>query len=72
MQENGGHQSSGKAAKGQAKGKGRTNMRKNQPLYMNLSSEVLWSDIQEFAKLKYQVPKYHFVFLSYLKFSADE
>ncbi|XP_050284170.1 clustered mitochondria protein isoform X4 [Quercus robur] len=50
----GGHQSSGKPSKGQGRFKGGASARKNQSSFMNVSSETLWSDIQEFAKLKYQ------------------
>nr|POE85714.1 isoform 2 of clustered mitochondria protein [Quercus suber] len=50
----GGHQSSGKPSKGQGRFKGGASARKNQLSFMNVSSETLWSDIQEFAKLKYQ------------------
>ncbi|KAM3686284.1 hypothetical protein ACJW31_11G186900 [Castanea mollissima] len=50
----GGHQSSGKPSKGQGRFKGGVSARKNQLSFMNVSSETLWSDIQEFAKLKYQ------------------
>ncbi|XP_062093707.1 clustered mitochondria protein [Humulus lupulus] len=49
-----GHQSSGKVSKGRGKWKGGASGRKNQSLYMNVCSETLWLDIQEFAKLKYQ------------------
>ncbi|KAI4333165.1 hypothetical protein L6164_018005 [Bauhinia variegata] len=52
--EHGGHHSSGKHSKGQARWKGRVSSRKSQPLYMNLSSEALWSDIQEFSIVKYK------------------
>lgn len=48
------HQSSGRTSKGHAKWKGRTSSRKDNSSYMNISSETLWTDIQEFAKLKYQ------------------
>ncbi|XP_075660257.1 clustered mitochondria protein-like isoform X1 [Castanea sativa] len=51
----GGHQSSGKPSKGQGRFKGGASARKNQSSFMNVSSETLWSDIQEFAKLKYQL-----------------
>uniref|UniRef100_A0A7N2LC15 Clustered mitochondria protein n=1 Tax=Quercus lobata TaxID=97700 RepID=A0A7N2LC15_QUELO len=51
----GGHQSSRKPSKGQGRFKGGTSGRKNQLSFMNVSSETLWSDKQEFAKLKYQV-----------------
>ncbi|KAF5445836.1 hypothetical protein F2P56_031520 [Juglans regia] len=50
----GAHQSLGKPSRGQGKWKGGSSARKNQSSYMNVSSETLWSDIQEFAKLKYQ------------------
>ncbi|WCJ18976.1 Clustered mitochondria protein [Euphorbia peplus] len=45
------HQSSGKS-RGQ-RSKGATG-RKSQSLYMNISSESVWSDIQDFVKIKYQ------------------
>ncbi|CAN1827682.1 Clustered mitochondria protein [Linum perenne] len=45
------HRSSGKS-KGQTRVKGAP--RKNEPSYMNIGSETLWSEIREFAKLKYQ------------------
>ncbi|GLT37055.1 hypothetical protein SLA2020_113930 [Shorea laevis] len=48
------HQSSGRSSKGHAKWKGRASSRKNTSSYMNISSETLWSDIQEFSKVKYQ------------------
>uniref|UniRef100_A0A2N9HZ65 CLU central domain-containing protein n=1 Tax=Fagus sylvatica TaxID=28930 RepID=A0A2N9HZ65_FAGSY len=51
----GGHQSSGKPSRGQGRWKGGASARKNQSSFMNVSSETLWSDIQEFAKLKYQI-----------------
>ncbi|KAL1346287.1 hypothetical protein HN51_019976 [Arachis hypogaea] len=50
--EHAGHRSTGK--KGQARWKGRTSLRKSQPLYMNMSSEALWSEIREFAVVKYE------------------
>ncbi|KAF4386076.1 hypothetical protein F8388_016328, partial [Cannabis sativa] len=49
-----GSQSFGKVSKGHGKWKGGASGRKNQSLYMNVCSETLWSDIKEFAKLKYQ------------------
>ncbi|GAV85691.1 eIF3_p135 domain-containing protein/CLU domain-containing protein/TPR_12 domain-containing protein [Cephalotus follicularis] len=49
-----GYHSSGRLSRGQARWKGRASAIKNQPSYMNVSSETLWSDLQEFAKLKYQ------------------
>ena len=56
VQDQGGHQSSGKPSRGHGKWKGGgASARKNQSSYMNVSSETLWSDIQEFAILKYQV-----------------
>ncbi|KAJ9174444.1 hypothetical protein P3X46_013085 [Hevea brasiliensis] len=48
-----GHQSSGKSSRGQTRWKG-ASARKNQSSYMSVSSETLWSEIKEFAKLKYQ------------------
>ncbi|KAK7243605.1 hypothetical protein RIF29_38411 [Crotalaria pallida] len=52
--EHAGHRSPGKHSKGQSRWKGRASSRKNQPLYMNMSSDTLWSDIQEFASIKYE------------------
>ncbi|KAH1106720.1 hypothetical protein J1N35_010488 [Gossypium stocksii] len=52
--EQGSHHSSGKTSKGHARWKGKTSARKNISSYMNVSSESLWSEIQKFAKLKYQ------------------
>ncbi|KAF9675620.1 hypothetical protein SADUNF_Sadunf09G0051100 [Salix dunnii] len=51
--EQSGNQSSGKSSRGQTRWKG-ASARKNQSSYMNVSSEILWSDIQELAELKYQ------------------
>ncbi|KAK7271601.1 hypothetical protein RJT34_27637 [Clitoria ternatea] len=51
--EHAGHRSPGKHSKGQARWKGRASLRKIQPSYMSMSSEALWSDIQEFAMIKY-------------------
>ncbi|XP_022732840.1 clustered mitochondria protein-like [Durio zibethinus] len=48
------HQSSGKTSRGHSRWKGKASARKNISSYMNVSSETLWSDIQKFAKLKYQ------------------
>jgi len=39
----------------QAQWKGKASLRKAQPLYASISSEVLWLDIQEFAMVKYKV-----------------
>lgn len=55
LQEQASHHSSGKMSKGHARWKGKTSARKNISSYMNVSSESLWSEIQKFAKLKYQV-----------------
>jgi len=55
LQEHAGQRSPGKHSKGQARWKGRASLRKTQPLYMSISSEALWSDIQEFALVKYKV-----------------
>ena len=55
FEDQGGHQSSRKPSKGQGRFKGGASGRKNQLSFMNVSSETLWSDKQEFAKLKYQV-----------------
>ncbi|GMI95762.1 FRIENDLY MITOCHONDRIA, non responding to oxylipins 38 [Hibiscus trionum] len=48
------HQSSGKTSKGHSRSKAKASARKNISSYMNVSSESLWSEIQKFAKLKYQ------------------
>nr|XP_011462553.1 PREDICTED: clustered mitochondria protein [Fragaria vesca subsp. vesca] len=52
--EQAGHQSPGKRSKGQGRWKGGASTKKNISSYMDVSSEILWSDIQEFAKLKYE------------------
>ncbi|KAI3448924.1 hypothetical protein Pfo_005589 [Paulownia fortunei] len=49
-----GHHASGKSSKGQAKLRNGGYVRKKQSLYLSITSESLWTDIQEFAKLKYQ------------------
>ncbi|KAK6162900.1 hypothetical protein DH2020_002741 [Rehmannia glutinosa] len=49
-----GHHASGKSAKGQAKLKNGAYMRKKESFYLSITSDSLWSDIQDFAKLKYQ------------------
>ncbi|KAF1881257.1 hypothetical protein Lal_00023293 [Lupinus albus] len=54
IKENTEHLGLGKHSKGQARWKGRAYLRKNQPSYMSMSSEALWSDIQEFASIKYE------------------
>ncbi|KAL7158174.1 hypothetical protein ABFS83_02G124500 [Erythranthe nasuta] len=48
-----GHHVSGKSSKGQAK-KNEGYSRKKESLYLSMTSDSLWSDIQEFSKLKYQ------------------
>ncbi|XP_057978720.1 clustered mitochondria protein isoform X3 [Malania oleifera] len=48
-----GHQAAGKS-RGQARLKGGAPVRKNQSSFMSFSSERLWSEIVEFANLKYQ------------------
>lgn len=50
----GSHQSSGKSSIGQARWKSRASVKKIQSSCINISSETVWSDIKEFAKLKYQ------------------
>ncbi|PIN12699.1 hypothetical protein CDL12_14684 [Handroanthus impetiginosus] len=45
---------SGKSSKGQAKLRDGGHARKKQSLYLSITSDSLWSDIQDFAKLKYQ------------------
>ncbi|KAJ6302825.1 hypothetical protein OIU77_016842 [Salix suchowensis] len=52
-QEQAGNHSSRKSSRGQTRWKG-ASARKNQSSYMNVSSETLWSDLQELAKLKYK------------------
>ncbi|GMY22327.1 clustered mitochondria protein isoform X4 [Fagus crenata] len=55
LKDQGGHQSSGKPSRGHGMWKGGASARNNQSSFMNVSSETLWSDIQEFTKLKYQI-----------------
>ncbi|KAL3537348.1 hypothetical protein ACH5RR_000714 [Cinchona calisaya] len=50
-----GHQASSKSFKGQAKSKNRGSARKKHSLFLSISSDSLWSDLEEFAKLKYQI-----------------
>ncbi|KAJ4971494.1 hypothetical protein NE237_004593 [Protea cynaroides] len=47
-------QASSKTSRGQARLKSGAFARKNQSPYMNISSDGLWTDIQEFAQFKYQ------------------
>lgn len=47
-------QSGGKSSKAQAKLRNGGYMKKKQSLFLSFTSESLWADIQEFAKLKYQ------------------
>ncbi|KAL1300799.1 clustered mitochondria protein isoform X1 [Arachis hypogaea] len=47
-------QSAGKNSRGRARWKSKGGSRKSQPLYTKISSESLWSDIQEFAMSKYK------------------
>lgn len=47
-------QSSFKSSKGQAKLKNLESIKQDKPLFLGITSDSLWSDIQEFAKLKYQ------------------
>ncbi|XP_051145536.1 clustered mitochondria protein-like isoform X2 [Andrographis paniculata] len=49
-----GSHSPGKPSKGQAKSPIGGYTKKKQSLYLNITSDSLWADIQEFAKLKYQ------------------
>ncbi|KAL6495668.1 hypothetical protein OROGR_030231 [Orobanche gracilis] len=44
----------GKSPKGQTKSKNGGYRRKKESFYLGITSDSLWSDIQEFAKLKYQ------------------
>lgn len=41
--------------KGQGRGKGKASSKKIFSSYMMIDSNILWSDIQEFAKAKYEV-----------------
>ncbi|RDX77533.1 Clustered mitochondria protein, partial [Mucuna pruriens] len=52
--EHSGNQSPGKHSRRQAQRKGRKSLRNSQPLYMSINSKTLWSDIQEFATIKYK------------------
>ncbi|XP_042008501.1 clustered mitochondria protein-like [Salvia splendens] len=49
-----GHHASGKSSKAQAKSKSGSYVKKKQSLFLSFTTESLWADIQEFAKLKYQ------------------
>ncbi|KAL1547485.1 clustered mitochondria protein-like [Salvia divinorum] len=49
-----GHHASGKSSKAQAKPKSGSYRKKKQSLFLSFTTESLWADIQEFAKLKYQ------------------
>ncbi|KAK7405463.1 hypothetical protein VNO78_06781 [Psophocarpus tetragonolobus] len=51
--EHAGHQSTRKHSRRQGWRKGRKSI-SSQPLYMHVNSEILWSDIQEFAMIKYK------------------
>ena len=55
FQDHAGHHTSSRSSKAQAKWKAGASARKNQSSYMNVSSDSLWLDILEFAKLKYEV-----------------
>ncbi|XP_044493286.1 clustered mitochondria protein-like isoform X2 [Mangifera indica] len=48
------HASLGKSSKGQARWKSKASARKPHSSYVSISSETIWSDLEEFAKLKYQ------------------
>lgn len=48
-------QSSFKSSKGQAKLKNLESTKQDKSLFLGITSDSVWSDIQEFAKLKYQV-----------------
>lgn len=48
-------QSSSKSSKGQAKFKNLESTKQEKSLFLGITSDSVWSDIQEFAKLKYQV-----------------
>ncbi|KAL2936565.1 Clustered mitochondria protein [Bienertia sinuspersici] len=49
--EQGGHQ---KSVKGKSKSRNGSTVTKSSPIYMGISADGLWSDITEFAKIKYQ------------------
>ncbi|GER39391.1 clustered mitochondria protein homolog [Striga asiatica] len=49
-----GHHASGKSPKGLAKLKNGGYLRNKESVYLSITTDSLWSDIQEFAKLKYQ------------------
>ncbi|KAL8555488.1 hypothetical protein ACS0TY_003336 [Phlomoides rotata] len=49
-----GHHASGKSSKGLTKLRNGGYVSKKQSSYLSITSESLWTDIQEFAKLKYQ------------------
>lgn len=55
LQVHSGHHASGKSSKGQTKLRNGGYVSKKQSSYLSITSESLWNDIQEFAKLKYQV-----------------
>lgn len=46
--------------KGQGRGKGKSSSKKSFSSYMMVDSNILWSDIQEFAKAKYEVNCSHY------------
>ncbi|KAA8515704.1 hypothetical protein F0562_018685 [Nyssa sinensis] len=49
-----GRQALGKSSRGQARWKNGGSARKKQSSYMSITSDSLWSDLSEFARLKYQ------------------
>lgn len=55
LQEQSSHQ---KSVKGKYRSKNESSLKKSSPLYMGMSADGLWSDILEFAKIKYQVCKW--------------
>lgn len=58
-------QSSSKSSKGQPKFKNLESTKQEKSLFLGITSDSVWSDIQEFAKLKYQV-SLKFVEISWL------
>lgn len=56
QQDHTGHQTSGKSSRGHSKLKNGGSARRKLSSYTSLTSDSLWSDILEFAKVKYQVP----------------
>lgn len=56
MQDHTVHQASGKSARGHGRLKQGVSAERKPMQYTSFTSDSLWSDILEFAKVKYQVP----------------